>query len=91
MSPGGLVRHVPLDWDLQPEEVWLKRTAMSSEELERVEVMERVASGDLKVIRAAEMPEGASLSLRKYFQVATSYIKAPPEDQEARTRIPTFG
>src|SRR5438132_13789185 len=69
MSPRGLVRNVPRS---PAREVLLKRTAMSSRELERVEVMGRVASGDLKLSDAAVMLE---LSYRQTKRLWRRYVQ----------------
>ena len=62
----------------------MKRTAMSSRELERVEMMGRVASGALKLVHAAEMLE---LSYRQTKRLWRRYRKNGPEGSS--TDMPT--
>src|SRR5260370_38972985 len=79
MSPHELFRNVPLNGDLQPGGGLLKRTAMSSRELERVEIMGRVGSGDLKLSDAAVMLE---LSYRQTKRLWRRYRQGGRKERE---------
>src|SRR5258707_15007196 len=51
-----------------PEEVGLKRTAMSTRELRRAEVLARVKSETLRLVDAAKMLEGSYRQAKRLLQ-----------------------
>ncbi len=79
MSPRGLIRNVRLKLRPPAKEVLLKRTATSTRDLERVEVMGRVAQEGLKLVDAAAMLQlsyrKAKRMWRRYQQVGRQGMK----------------